>query len=258
MRLSFCLLCLMPFNMMFGQIGPETILTIPKAGTNMLLKLLFLIDQEHGIDVHAKSYQHTYREHKVYWHHAWKTTKDDVFCFGPNQTKIDYIQAHQLKILLIVRDPRDLAIALTNKNPDKTPISAALDETIKHPGRTITSILNHAYFSKYSSMTALYEDYLQWSQYPFTYTSYFEKLVDPKGGGTKKEQIEEILNIANFIDKPLTYQQAEHVASKLFGNTTSFVKGQINRWKTEFTEDQKKAFLLKEEGLLKKLGYALE
>lgn len=236
----------------------ECILTIPKSGTNMVLRLLFLIDQAHGIDIDADSYISKERTLKLNWHHEWKCSLNDSISLGPTKEKVKYFQKKNDKVIIILRDPRDVCCAITRAPPFNSINSENLDKTIENPGLMLTKIGARDYFLKYHSMTDLYNDYLKWQQYDFVYTTYFELLVGPKGGGTKEQQVNEIMNISNHINKPVDLDVANEIADKLFGGTSTFKKGEIGNWRFIFSKNQKMKFHAKEKAMIIQLGYSLE
>lgn len=235
------------------QFGPERIITIPKTGTNLILKLIFLIDNAHGIDCDAIGYQNEYRTHRPFWSHEWRCSSLDERSIGPTDAKVAKL-SQKGKVIIILRDPRSLMAAMIPMDCSPEKLENSVDELIDHPEEVYKRFLPNV-ISQYHSFTELYEDYMRWAEYPFTYVTRFEKLVGPEGGGNREDQIVEIMSIANHIDKPVSYAQACTIADKLFGGTSTFRTGQIDTWKEVFTQKQYDKFLSKEKELLEKLGY---
>ena len=100
-----------------------------------------------------------------------------------------------------------------------------------------------------------YSKYMGWTKHPLFYTTTFEKLVGPHGGGSKEEQIQEIINIARHLDHPISLERAQQIADELFGNAPTFRKGQIGAWKEYFTQEHKELFKKTAGQLLIDLGY---
>ena len=96
---------------------------------------------------------------------------------------------------------------------------------------------------------------MPWLHDPMIYTTTFEKLVGPDGGGTKEEQLSEVQNIANHIGVKISLEEAVQVANSLFGDTGTFREGKIGSWKKHFTEEHIKIFKEQTGDLLYKLGY---
>ncbi len=221
----------------------DLVATIPKTGTNLLLKCLKLIKLKHG-DSSLTS-----------WRHEWRSDDTDIVSIGPTQSKIDFIQKNHMNLVLIIRDPRDLVTAIARCETKKI-TSELIDDIINFPGKHLSKVAcDFPYFLKYSSFLEVYEEYLEWDQYPFAYIVRFEDLIGEKGGGSKERQIQEILNIASHIGKPLSFDEACSVASELFGGTPTFKQGKIQDWKKHFSEENLKTFNRLNGDLLEIIGY---
>lgn len=236
----------------------DVVITIPKTGTNLIIKCIKLIKEVH-VETGTVHWTHHWQDggdaETVGWTHHWKAGKNDKFSLGPTDLKVKYIEKNAQKIILIIRDPRDLVCALARVTGGSTS-SKKLNNIIQLPGKYLSkAACNHPFLRTYGSFNSIYKEYLQWSQYPFVYIARFEKLVGPQGGGSLEEQVQEILTIANHIDKPLTYDEACSVANKLFGGTTTFKQGKLQDWKNKFSVKNIKKFNDLNEGLLEYLGY---
>jgi len=237
----------------------DYIITIPKTGTNLLLKLCFLIDQANGIDVRVKNYQDKERKNPPDWLHIWKVPiEGDTETLGPTEEKIQYILDINSKIIISVRDPRGFAAALAEGHGKKTEgVISRLGQMIDYPGAFIASYIGNDYYLKFKTMTALYDEYLSWKEYPFVYATSFELLVGPKGGGNREAQVQEIQNIADHLEKQVSYKSACDIADQLFGGTNTFKRGQISGWQDDFSKKQHRRFLSKERNLITRLGYPI-
>ncbi len=236
--LCFFVLCFSSINA-----ATDAVITIPKTGTNLIIKCIKLIKEIHG------------DKEGLDWMHQWKAGKNDNFSIGPTDLKVKYIKKNAQKVIIIVRDPRDFVCALARVT--RVGIgSKKLSDIIQFPGKYLSKVaLNHPFFRTYNSFTSLYEEYLQWGQYSFVYTTYFEKLIGPNGGGSFEEQIQEILNISNHLNKPLTYDEACSVANEVFGGTPTFKQGKSHDWKNKFSTKNIQEFNDNNHGLIKLLGY---
>lgn len=236
----------------------EIIITIPKTGTNLLLKLIFLIDQANGIDLKATNYNSAERTNKPYWLHVWRASNNDEYTLGPTEKKVEWIKKSNLRLIILLRDPRSLIFSLLRKDTDDKVIKSDFEGVINRPLDRLNDIIGAKLFSCYPDLSVLYLDYLQWGSYPFTYTAYFENLVGPSGGGSRFLQISEIINIANHIGKPITKEQAKNIANNLFGETKTFHTGRIDSWKTELTGEQLKKLDDRYGTLVDWLGYPIK
>ncbi|NGX56908.1 MAG: hypothetical protein K1060chlam5_01161 [Candidatus Anoxychlamydiales bacterium] len=92
----------------------------------------------------------------------------------------------------------------------------------------------------------------------------FENLIGEKGGGTRELQKNEIIKIANFIDVKVTDEKIESICDNLWGLSDdqrynrTFNIGEIGRWKEYFTEKNIVEFKDKWSSYLIKWGYEVE
>lgn len=242
------------------------ITSIPKGGTNLVVKCVKAI---------------TGRGHQE--SNKWVTLCEDDgslkdllmthAIYTPEHAKI--LEKNNFKGIVMLRDPRDQAVSMVHyakkmmHHPrlgkrKKWPQLAELE--FNEALIAWISDTSHIYspedggwsdkiIQSFKSIDDLYRKYLPWTQHPLFYTATFEKLVGPKGGGNKDDQIQEIMNIAQHIDHPISEQRAEEIAEELFGGSWTFRNGQIGEYKTSFTKEHTKLFKEKAGQLLIDLGY---
>lgn len=94
----------------------------------------------------------------------------------------------------------------------------------------------------------------------------FEDLIGIDGGGAKEKQIETINKIANFCEIKITDNKINELSEKLFGKVTdnnkiktrlelTFREGQIGKWKEYFSDDNMKEFKERYGEMQVQLGY---
>jgi len=234
----------------------ELVLTIPKCGTNLVLKCVKLITckQEHR-SIRKIGMARECFDDVVFWTHYWRKERHVEAFLGPSDEKIAICNRYGIKVILVLRDPRDLVCALARAHFNKTDPETLL-KIIESPGKVINAFLGCKQKRvEYPSLSSCFSDYLRWMQYQNIYLTSYEKLVGPQGGGDRELQIQEIVNIAAFIGKKIDYERACVIADSLFGNTSTFRQGQINGWKKAFTPEVLQAFIQKEGNLANLLGY---
>ena len=160
--------------------------------------------------------------------------------------------------VFILRDPRDIVVShadhMRNRNPDGTlhaysksrsPAESLLDSIcgIDSPDANLRNIRERI------------TPFLGWMGERSNYTTYFEKLVGTKGGGSAEEQMKELSNIAQHLDIPHDEQGLARVVEKLFGKSATFREGKIGSWKASFHDEHKRAFKSIAGDLLIDLGY---
>lgn len=227
-------------------------LSIPKSGSFLLYKCMNLITQ--------KEAKHAYQA-------AAFTEWEDYFVTNhelPSAQALEGYNAQNIKGVFIYRDPRDqvLSSAYFFKEKLKNPRAVAMpmEELITE------HMYNSCIWWKYvvfvgaelpyePSIMALYDAMLPWACQPYIYTTSFEKLVGPKGGGDRDEQIQEIINIAHHIEHPVSLERASQIADQLFGRFETFREGKIGGWRESFSAEHKQICKQVCGDLLISLGY---
>ena len=170
------------------------------------------------------------------------------------------IRKSGLKMLLVLRDPRDVVVSHARyiaDTPDhplhKHYIRLTPDE------RIMTSITGcEADGIRLESIGRRCASILPWLKEPFVRVVRFEDLVGPQGGGEEEKQKHTLKQILEFIALPLNDDELKNVADRLFGGTGTFRKGQIGAWKNEFNEQHLRAFTKSAGKYLNQMGYAEE
>lgn len=201
----------------------------------------------------------------------------EIFNYCTNLNSNEYLIAHLIydksfeqmlinkhfKMIFIVRDPRDQLISriFYMISPELIDTFAGLkhlsfNELLSsfigvgaNPNQKFEDLLSShiSYLERpkhqaISHISKFYDAFLPWMNSPICYTTYFEKLVGPKGGGNIKDQLEEIKKIAEFIGIKINHNQTKDIADRLFGDSHTFREGKIGSWKKYFSEEHKKDF----------------
>ncbi len=237
----------------------KLVVSLPKSGTHLVLKLLDHL----GIKNHFSSYELLKIDPKDI-----NNLKADQFyvthapCLPAN---LKALKGHTIKGIFIYRDPRDVLISdyyWIKKYPPAWPhlknlsFNDLLFKLIYEYNSFLYQLFSvYPYLPLYKSIEQFYNLYLPWQNIPGIYTTAFERLIGPQGGGKKYTQIREILQIAHHFNKRISIQEAENIADKLFGGTNTFRKGEIGSWQDHFTYEHKIAFKKVTRTLLVKLKY---
>lgn len=209
------------------------ILTHPKSGTHLLNKCIRLITEKDKNVVWSRI-----EEHSNNMQHSDKMV---TMLRDPRDWLISYFlfQAHLGKIISI------------HKSFDQI-----LTEILIDTGKGFNSNLTEPRYLNFKTIKQCYEGFfLPLFRSRRCYTTYFEKLVGEKGGGSLEAQMLEVKNIAHHLNINLTVEEIEEIAQKLFGGTPTFMKGLIGQWKLYFTEEHKKLFKKNSGSFLIQLGY---
>lgn len=165
-----------------------------------------------------------------------------------------------MKTLLILRDPRDVVVSHVNY-VSNNPRHFLYDvyQPLSDSERIMTSITGIEQTVPGGPMLLnideRYQSLMPWLTQSLNYTTHFEKLVGPQGGGSRKEQIKELENVVQHLGIRHDPGDVEGVADGLFGGTTTFRKGSIGNWRNHFSAEHKRVFEELAGQLLIDLGY---
>ena len=233
---------------------PLIVTSIPKCGTHLLDKLIFLLTHKQTAWVSG------------FTHLSEKANLDGAILKGHlvyGKHNVALIEKSRAKVVFIYRDLRDQLLSalshmkrcrcwLTEGNMSEPfislPLAPALS-TLMQKGFSIGAGKPWVAFPDW------YNLFLLWKDHPNVYAVKFEDLVGPKGGGLKEKPLREIKNIAKHLEIALTDERANDISKQLFGGTDTFRKGKIGTWKEHFTEEHKAAFKKVAGQLLIDLGY---
>lgn len=230
------------------------IASIPKCGTHLLDKALRLITGKPSV---SKFYI-TIRQENIDSVKPNQILVTHAICTMHNElilSKNDY------KGVFIYRDPRDAVVSFANwiyKTPQHWPhhCKLSMNELIFVLTLNFYSAFGVFEIPNLRSIDDFYRKaYLPWKNKPGIYTTTFEKLIGPNGGGNLNDQITELKNIAKHFNVIIDDAQAIDISNKLFGNTFTFSAGQIGTWQKYFNQEHKNVFKLVAGQLLIDLGY---
>ncbi len=249
------------------------VLTIPKSGTHMVMKLITLLtgkEAEMGWRNFALNKEFCDLSHEGFTavenaFHQWELSNRyfiSHFYFPHNCSKFSQKHPEYIKIINI-RDLRDAFISqVFNQRGEleKECGSADFNEQLmfvinlgdKPTTEKILRIERQAKFA------------VEWIKRPNIILSRFEDLVGEKGGGSLKAQEEQILKIANGLNISLSKEKLEIINQQLFGNKkgpsieSTFREGKIGYWKAYFNETHENAFKQRLGDLQLALGYTLD
>jgi len=158
-----------------------------------------------------------------------------------NYENLELVKNEKLRLLFIYRDPRDQILSLIPYI--KKLKSKIAKEAMKYIFCMDPEVLNLSEASMRTylihTQSKLYKIFMPWKDHPHCYALKFEDLVGAEGGGTREAQIREIHNIARHMGINISEKRVLYIANNLFGGTSTFRKGQIGQWKTEFTAQEK-------------------
>ncbi len=177
--------------------------------------------------------------------------------FNPEMASL--LSAHGMKTLLILRDPRDVALSLAKYLPTRPknklhPYFAPLSEEERITA-ALCGLRSDTGEQVLLGMRDAMESVLPWRAQAGNYTTFFERIIGPEGGGSREEQLGEISRVAQHLGARCSRREVEKIGDNLFGGTRTFFKGMIGSWRDCFTPEHIR--LAKESfgDLLVDLGY---
>ncbi len=182
---------------------------------------------------------------------------------APNQVLVGHIVG--IKLVLMVRDPRDVVVSLAKYIPREhighryrdyfTRVLTSDEERIAACIRGISG--EHAADGRAQpDIGSLFRAYLAWTAAHPVHVCRFEDLVGPHGGGSERAQLESLRSLAAWAGYGLDDGQVEAIARATFSrDSLTFRKGEIGDWRNHFTPQHETAFREVAGDLLERLGY---
>jgi sulfotransferase 6B1 len=173
----------------------------------------------------------------------------------------DLVEDLGFKHILLLRDPRDIAVSHASYMLRDTlhVLHGYYTEMLKSDDERLMASIRGFEGDAGPYLPPIRESfgaYLPWTEDPSTLVVRFEQLIGPRGGGDADKQLAEIERIARFVERPLSRQQASRIALKTYAQESlTFRKGQVGDWRNRFTEAHKRAFKDTAGDLLIELGY---
>lgn len=215
------------------------VVSIPKSGTNLIIKTLKLLTGKKDI-WSPNFYDLDFVQDAIFSAH----------CFYSKDI-IEILRKEKFKVFFIYRDPRDQAISwlyyMCKTRPQRY--------NLQNSSQILTSYILGMDSHPNRNLTLLYSLMMPWAGEPFVYTTTFERLVGPHGGGDVDVQLQEIINIGKHLGLTLDKEDGCEVAQRLFGGTRTFRLGKIGSWRNEFNTEHKQACKDHAGQLLIDLGY---
>lgn len=262
------------------------VLTIPKAGTFLLVKLLAML---------------TEKRQRIVWDGFFKTPNiwafasqedpdflipmediDEFFlsCLESNRFPLAHFnfaenfQSHSLQHpeyakIILIRDLRDVCVSTVfylSEEIENVINSSSFDDKLMFviKGENLyqkEGDLNQKSFGAFWKIDKLANIAIKWMKDPSVTVCRFEDLVGEKGGGSIESQREQIVKIANTLNISLTSKELNKLTSQLFGVrkgpdiSGTYRDGKIGSWQEYFKDEHKEAFHHLLGPVQTKLGY---
>lgn len=252
----------------FGKKDKVICVSIPKAGTHLLIKCLTLLEVDgitYNYDTEKFDAERTHRPYakitlEEYGDRAFSrltyrmernhNIRRSYLIHLPFHKKYrPFFKNNTIANFLMVRDPRDQLISLAStslKDPKNREeyLETILLDLIEGKQRLAPWERRHGACDLMWTVGIVnfYKTFLAWAKEPHFQVVRFENLIGPMGGGTVEQQKEEIRKIGLHIGVFLSEEKIQYVVDNLYGETRTFSKGQAKAWKKYFTPEVTKAF----------------
>ncbi|MCC5847513.1 MAG: sulfotransferase domain-containing protein [Verrucomicrobia bacterium] len=166
------------------------------------------------------------------------------------------VRERNLKHLLMVRDPRDVAISgihyiCKNKHHHLHRVFSALPDSRSR----LVLFIEGSEAQNVPSLSDRFSNYLPWLNTPCLMVR-FEDLVGPAGGGEPQMQIDTVSAIFRHLGYPLTESEIGQLAASAFSTASpTYRKGKVQQWREHFDDELTACFRDRAGHLLEALGY---
>ena len=248
---------------LFSNQSPKVLAnSIPKSGTNLLLRALYLFPS-----LHRKFYK-TLDNRSTVINKVIGSIKKGEICSAHLKYTDEIFEAlnnNNVRNIIIVRDPRDIAVSnamyITYKDT-RHRLSDYFINNLKSDNQRIMASIEGVPASELNdgveslSLESHYNSYMRWNDNKDCLVIKFEELIGPNGGGTEQDQINCIHSIVNHIGLNTNDAEIRAVAKQVFNPTSrTFVKGQIGSWKAVMSDKHKEKIKSSVGHHLIELGY---
>ena len=252
---------------MSGKLAPRIVAnSIPKAGTNLLSRALYLMYPL------SRKFARTLLSNESLGAIDRKLShmRSGQFVVGHleySDAIAEIIMRYKLQQILMVRDPRDIVVSHVNyviRAGGGHPLHKYYTKRLNHQERLMTSILGVDGMKTggftLPSIVERIRKFVMWSSSENCFAVKFEELVGEEGGGDSECQMHILLNMAEYLQLDLSRIEIDDIRCNLFSkNSRTFEKGQIGSWKDHFKEQHVQAFYDLGGGiLLDDMGYSSE
>jgi len=223
----------------FAAITPE------KTGTHLLTKQLTMLT---GMEV-RNSWQHSASKETI--HKLLDQCEENHQYFQMHALDhfhiMQCLKSRNHRVIYLIRDPRDQLISMLNFIRDKKWAYGPLRMDMPFGKLTYDQQIEEMITGSRYGLSVPHSVFTRrkgWSSWNWALTVRFEDLVGPKGGGSKKSQMDALRAIVDHLKLPKTDHELSLVADNSFGKPgeKTFSKGKIGQWKTTFKEHHKSLF----------------
>ena len=214
--------------------------TIPKSGTNLLIKAIKQIS-----GVKAKWISASKCQSPDYPHQLLKSDiKYHITHLFPTTDALRTLDAKRCTKVLLIRDPRAVMISFLYHVTQKGswPFSPVARENRQLKQLPFDEQLQTALLSPPMGPHHSIPCAVTWRHDPDVVVLRFEDLIGSRGGGSDEAQRAALYTLANCMGISLTPEKVDEIAANLFGGTWTFRSGQIGGWESAYNAENKELF----------------
>jgi sulfotransferase 6B1 len=172
----------------------------------------------------------------------------------------DLLGKMSFKIILAVRDPRDVVVSWADfMVKEKTHLLFPFFRDTDFDFRIVCGIQGiggeETGTRRQPPISELIMRHLKWETEAGAFLVRFEDLIGEQGGGSREIQSQLLKDLAAYLEIDGSDQLIHSICESLFGGTNTFNKGVIGRWRENFTPKHKALFKENAGHLLIQMGY---
>ena len=174
-----------------------------------------------------------------------------------SQALQELLQDAGVRMLLVVRDPRDVAVSLAHHIAKEKQHRLHKQFLAMSDEDRVLSAIRGVRCDGEVLLEAIgrrFESVAPWQQWPEAMLVRFEDIIGPPGGGDAQSQLQTLEAICTHLACPA--DRLQEVATRLFGGSATFRQGTTGQWRDLFTPAHQAAFDEVAPGLLATFGYA--
>lgn len=168
----------------------------------------------------------------------------------PKHVFLSQIHDGGIKSLLMVRDPRDVAVSYFKyvTYMDLTHLFRGYYVSLPNDDARLEAAIR--------DVADIYKVYLGWLDESDTLLVRFEDLIGPDGGGDRDRQLKAVRDITAHLGIEVSEKKIQDLSLKIFSTKTpTFRSGRIGGWKKSFKPEHIKAFKDVAEDIFARYGY---
>ena len=232
------------------------LMTLPKSGTHLLRKAVFLITNKPSdwIGLQTKRFNPVN-----------DLQNTDSITGAHLFPLFDQIRTNhfldQYTTILMIRDPRDIMLSFSSHlQRGLFWTSCPTFDYERFVALSDDERLQETFFfpQEYLNPSICFPYVQLWMNEPSVYVCRFEDLVGSRGGGSDIRQLEALSEIATHIGYPKSQEEIQVIADALFGGTWTFHVGKIGRWKESYNKENKELFLQLFGSYITNWGYKID